>query len=99
MLYINEYIFKVENLNVKRVNMVDFTYLKNFTAKCIYCSNIIIKWNYSGAELTMFCALSKDMRSEECGFFDLIKVVACNKCGERCETNMKYCSNCGSLLK
>ncbi len=78
--------------------MAEFTYLRNVTSKCIYCSNLIIKWNYGGAELNMFCALSKDMRTEECSFFELVRNIRC-RCGHINRARAKFCEVCGERVK
>jgi len=78
--------------------MAELSSLKNITEKCIYCSNLIIRWNFGGAELNMFCAHSRDMRATECSYFELVKIFTCKSCGQENESTLGYCSACSSPL-
>ncbi len=77
---------------------MEFKYLANVTKKCLYCENLIVKWNFNGAELNMFCALSRDMRTEKCEFFELVRSIRC-KCGHLNRARAKFCEACGERLK
>ncbi|WP_456475526.1 DUF7577 domain-containing protein [Candidatus Pyrohabitans sp.] len=69
------------------------------TSKCIFCSNLVVKWDFNGAELSMFCALSRDMRLRECNAFELVRQITCRKCGASNEPFFKFCSECGAKLR
>ncbi|NOZ59148.1 MAG: zinc-ribbon domain-containing protein [Euryarchaeota archaeon] len=79
--------------------MANLRDIAQVTSKCIFCSNMIIKWNFNGAELSMFCALSRDMRAQECDAFELVRPVTCSRCGARNEPFFKFCSECGARLR